>query len=82
MPAVRRSNPRALVFELTRRLAEEYDTVPISSVTSAVRSAVSATELFGNDIAASLDVIEQLAREDLDAVRSARAEQVETALAS
>jgi hypothetical protein len=69
------------VFELTRRLAEEYDAVPLSCVTSAVRSAVTATELFGDDVTTSLDVIEQLAREDLDAVRAARGEQVEAALA-
>ena len=74
MPAVRRQDPRHLVFDLTRRLAEEYATLPIPSVTSAVNAAVAASELFGNDIAGSIDTIEQLAREDLNAVRDAAAE--------
>jgi hypothetical protein len=70
------------ILEMTRRLAEEFHEVPIPLVTSTVRAAVSATELFGSDVASSLDLIEKLAREDLIAVRAAAQEQAEVALAS
>lgn len=81
MTVVRRPNPLALVLDLTRRLAEEFDTVPIPMVTRAVRSATEATQLFGEDIAASLDTIERIAREDLQAVRDASDEQSQLAAA-
>jgi hypothetical protein len=81
VPAVRRPNPRALLLDLTRRLAEEFDTLPIPTVTTAVQSAASATELFGDDVASSIETIEQIAREDLAAVKTAAAEQAAIALA-
>lgn len=80
MPALRRPDPRALVLDLTRRLSEEFHVVPLSNVRSAVQAAVSATQLFGHSVTASIDTIEQLAREDLVAVRAATLEQ-EAALA-
>lgn len=82
MSAVRRPNPRALLLELTRRLAEEFATLPIPTITAAVQSAVGATELFGDDVITSMDTIERIAREDLLAVRAAAAEQAQIALAS
>ena len=81
MSVVRRPNPLALVLDLTRRLAEEFDTVPIPMVTRAVRSAADATQLFGDDIATSLDTIERIAREDLVALRETTDEQSELAAA-
>ena len=81
MSVVRRPNPLALVLDLTRRLAEEFDTVPIPMVTRTVRSATEATQLFGEDIAQSLDTIERIAREDLTAIRDAAEEQAAVALA-
>ena len=81
LSGVHRPNPQALLLDLTRYLAEEFDTVPIPTVTSAVHAAASATELFGDDVASSLKTIEQIAREDLVAVRAAAAEQAH-ALAS
>jgi len=78
---VRRPNPLALVLDLTRRLAEEFDTVPIPMVTRTVRSAAEATQLFGDDIAGSLDTIERIAREDLIAIRAAANEQAAIAVA-
>jgi hypothetical protein len=63
------------VLELARRLAEEFDTVPLPMVSRAVRSAAAATELFGGDVADSLATIERIAREDLEALRAATAEQ-------
>ena len=68
---LRRPDPLALVADLTRQLAEDFDTVPIRLVSTAVRSAASAVELFGNDVAASLDTVERIAREDLIAIRDA-----------
>jgi hypothetical protein len=72
--AVRRPNPQSLVLDLTRQLAEEFDTVPIPMVTGAVRSAASAASLFGDEIAGSLEMIERIAREDLLAIAAAAVE--------
>ena len=82
MPGVQRPNPQKMLFDLTRRLAEEFDTVPIPTVSGAVHAGASATELFGHDVATSLDTIEKLAREDLIAVSAAASEQAQVALAS
>ena len=82
MTAVRRPNPRALLLDLTRRLAEDYAALPIPTVTVAVQSAASATALFGDDVASSIDTIERIAREDLTAIRDARADEAQIALAS
>ena len=81
MTVVRRPNPLTLVLELTRRLAEEFDAVPIPMVTRTVRSATEATRLFGDDISDSLDTIERIAREDLIAIRDAAEEQSRLAVA-
>jgi len=79
--SVVRSNPLALVLELTRRLAEEFDSVPIPMVTRTVRSAAEAAQLFGEDISSSMDTIERIAREDLVAIRDAADEQTRLAAA-
>ena len=63
------------VLDLARNLAEEFDTVPLPMVSRAVKSAVQATSLFGDDIADSLPTIERIAREDLMALRDTAAEQ-------
>lgn len=65
------------VLGLARTLAEEFDTVPLPMVSRAVKSAVQATALFGDDIAESLPTIERIAREDLIALRDTAAEQQE-----
>jgi hypothetical protein len=78
---VRRPSPLALVIDLTRRLAEEFDSVPIPMVTHTVRAATEATRLFGEDISASIDTIERIAREDLIAIRAAADEQSRLAVA-
>lgn len=75
MSGVRRPNPLALVLELTRELAEEFDTVPLPMVTRAVRSAAAAAQLFGEPIAEALTTIERIARADLCSLREATAEQ-------
>ena len=82
MSAVRRPNSRSLLLDLTRRLAEEFESLPIPTVTTAVQSAVNATDLFGDNVVESIDTIERIAREDLLAVSAAAAEQAQVALAS
>jgi len=80
--AVQRPNSRALLIDLTRRLAEEFDTLPIPTVTTAVQSATAATQLFGDNVASSIDTIERIAREDLLAIREAASDDAQIALAS
>jgi hypothetical protein len=82
VPVTPRPTPVDQLLELTRRLAEDYDRVPISMVTSTVRAAVGAVRLFGDDALASLPTVEQLAREDLQALQATAAEQAEVAAAS
>jgi hypothetical protein len=71
--AARPSSP-TLVLDLARRLAEEFDSVPLPMVSRAVKAATEAARLFGEDVASALATIEQLAREDLVALRDAAAE--------
>ena len=73
MITARPSSP-ALVFDLARRLAEEFDSVPLPMVSRAVKAAAEAAKLFGEDVASALATIEQIAREDLVALRDATAE--------
>lgn len=70
MPTAR-PTARDLVLDLARRLAEEFDSVPLPAVSRAVKTAAEAVRLFGEDVAGSLPTIERLAREDLVAVRAA-----------
>ena len=66
---VRRPDPQKLLLDLTRQLAEEFDSISIPLVTTAVNSAASAVTLFGDDIAESIDTVERIAREDLTAIK-------------
>jgi hypothetical protein len=77
MPGLRRPPPTKLVLELTQALAEDYDTVPLALVSRVVQDAVKTTT--GPDgqlvakpegVAAVIAVIEYLAREDLDQIRT------------
>jgi hypothetical protein len=76
MPGLRRATPGGLVLELTRQLAEQYDTIPLPRVAGAVRAAVARTTgpggtlpLKAEGLPAVIDVIEALAREDLGQLR-------------
>jgi hypothetical protein len=69
-----RPNALTLLLELARRLAEEFDTVPLPMVSRAVKSASEAAHLFGEDVAVALPTIERIAREDLVALRDAASE--------
>jgi hypothetical protein len=75
--SVKAARPTSLepVLDLARNLAEEFDTVPLPMVSRAVKSAVQATVLFGDNVAESLRTIERIAREDLIALRDTAAEQ-------
>jgi hypothetical protein len=70
-----RPNAVDLVLDLARRLAEEFDTVPLPMVSRAVTAAADAAVLFGEEVASSLATIERIAREDLVALRDAGEEQ-------
>lgn len=70
MPAVSRTDPMTLILDLTRRLAEEFHPLPLPLVTRAVKAAVDASALFGEEIRSSLATIEQIARENLVAIRA------------
>ena len=65
MPVARRPKPLTLVLDLTRNLAEEFDTVPIPTVTKVVREAVAATAPAADDIPGALGHIERIVRERL-----------------
>lgn len=80
MPGLRRPTPAKRVLDLTRRLAEDYDSIPLPEVSRAVQEAAAVTT--GSDgswagtregIPAIVEVIEQLAREDLSASDTVRA---------
>jgi hypothetical protein len=76
MPGLRRATPEPLVLELTRQLAEQYDTIPLPKVAAVVQAAVARTagpdgrlRVKARAMPAAIDVIEALAREDLDQLR-------------
>jgi hypothetical protein len=78
MPGLRRAAPSRRILELTQRLAEDYDSVPLPEVTRIVRDAVLTTtgpegrlDAKAEGIPAVIAVIEHLAREDLDQLRDA-----------
>ena len=71
----------ALVVDLTRRLAEEFDDVPLPMVTRTVKGAAQAVALFGEDLRDAIGTVEQIAREDLLAIRDTAGERP-TALAT
>jgi hypothetical protein len=73
MPELRRPTPSTLVPELTRRLAEDYHSLPLPEVSRVVREAFASVagpdgrwEGTPEGIPAAMAVIEQVAREDLD----------------
>jgi hypothetical protein len=73
MPALRRKSSRSRVLDLTRRLAEEYDGIPLPDVRQSVEEAadlVTGARAGGQE---NLTLIERIAREELIGMtRSAR----------
>ena len=72
MPTAR-PNALAVMLDLAKRLAEEFDTVPLAQVSRAVKAAAEAVRLFGEDVTAALPTIERIAREDLAVLAEAAA---------
>ena len=70
MPTAR-PNALTVMVDLAKRLAEEFETVPLAQVSRAVKSAGEAARLFGEDVVAALPTIERIAREDLTALAEA-----------
>jgi hypothetical protein len=75
MSGLPRPTPAKAILDLTRRLAEDYDDIALTEVAHAVQGAAETVNGIDADwsgttegIPALLDVIEQLAREDLDAL--------------
>jgi len=66
-----RPNALAVLLDLARRLAEEFDTVPLAQVSGSVKAAAEAARLFGEDVVTALPTIERLAREDLTVLAEA-----------
>lgn len=80
MPTLRQSSVATRVRDLTQRLAEDYDTIPLPEVSRVVRQAaesISSMELVnqargGDGIQTLVARIEGVARKDLDWVRAGR----------
>lgn len=77
MPGLRRATPSRLVLDLTQQLAEDYDSIPLPTVTRIVRDAVATTtgpagrsDAKAEGVPAVIATIEHLAREDLDRLRA------------
>jgi hypothetical protein len=79
MPGLRRPTPERGILDLTRRLAEEYEAVPLPEISRVVQEAVAAATgpsgMWGGTregIPAFVEVVEVLAREDLELGNSAK----------
>jgi len=73
MSVLRRPTPANQILELARRLAEEYPSIPLPEVSRVVRDAAAASidsaggwSGTAEGIPAIIEVIELVAREDLD----------------
>jgi hypothetical protein len=65
VPTIRRKSPGSHVLELTRRLAEDYDVLPLRDVRRSVREAAELVATTGAGVAETLTLIERIARDDL-----------------
>jgi hypothetical protein len=77
MPGLRRPTPDSGILDLTRRLAEEYVSIPLPAISRVVQDAVTATTgpngQWGGTregIPTFVEVVEILAREDLELGKS------------
>jgi hypothetical protein len=78
MSGLRRCTPAKHILELTRQLAEDYESVPLHEVSRVVRNAVAAAAP-RTDVAVGrsagpplVAMIEQLARAELDRLKTGR----------
>jgi len=78
MSGLRRATPAKQILELTRRLAEDYDAIPLPDVSRVVQDAITTAtargEVWGptDGSPGIVDVIKQLACEDLEGMRKDR----------
>jgi hypothetical protein len=70
VPTIHRKSAGSRVLDLTRRLAEEYDGVPLREVRRAVREAAELVAAARTDTAESLTLIERIARDELSGLRA------------
>lgn len=76
VPGLRRPSPDRGLRELSRRLAEEYDAIPLPEISRIVQDAVTTLTGPGHDwdgtregLPTFIEVVEFLAREDLELLR-------------
>ena len=72
MTVLRRPSPAARLLDLTRLLAEDYDSVPLPIVTRAVQEAASLVRPSKKADGSSVALVERLAREELSRHHTAR----------
>jgi hypothetical protein len=65
VPTIRRASARSRILDLTRRLAEEYASVPLPAVGSAVSDAAELVDWAADGSAETLVLLERLARVEL-----------------
>jgi hypothetical protein len=65
VPTIRRKSPGSHLLDLTRRLAEDYDVLPLPDVRRSVREAAELAAAAGAGVAETLTLIERIARDDL-----------------
>ena len=65
MPTFRRKSPGSHLLDLTRRLAEEYDGLPLPDVRRSVREAAELVAAAGAGMSETMTLIERIARDDL-----------------
>jgi hypothetical protein len=65
VPTLHRKSPGSQLLDLTRRLAEDYDMLPLRDIRRSVREAAELVATAGAGIAETLTLIERIARDDL-----------------
>jgi hypothetical protein len=65
MPTFHRKSPGSHLLDLTRRLAEDYDVLPLPDVRTSVREAAELVAAAGAGVSDTLGLIERIARDDL-----------------
>jgi hypothetical protein len=72
VPTFHRKSPGSHLLDLTRRLAEDYDVLPLRDVRRSVREAAELVATAGAGLADTLTLIERIARDDLSGLATSR----------
>jgi hypothetical protein len=72
VPTIHRKSPGSLLLDLTRRLAEDYDVLPLPAIRRSVREAAELVATAGAGVAETLTLIERIARDDLSGLATSR----------